>query len=116
MPTFRTPSAKVPPGAQRNQNFILTDVVTFTGTTTVDLKRYIKGKGVNSSNNTYQPFHVMALNFEDAGGAATVHRLASVNNNDGTFTINASKATGVAGVYAAATASCKVRWSVLPIS
>ena len=116
MPTFRTPSAKQPAGAQRNQNFILTDLVTFTGTVTVDLKRFIKAKNANSTNNTYQPFHVLALNFEDAGGAATVHRLASVNNNDGTFTINASKSTGVAGVYAAATASCKVRWTVLPLT
>lgn len=113
---YRTPSAKQPPGAQKNQNFILTDIVTFTGTTTVDLKRYIKGKGNNTTNNSYRDFHVLALNFEDGGGVATVHRLASVNNKDGTFTINASKATAVAGTYATATSACTVRWSALPIT
>lgn len=109
----RTPTGKPRSGEQRNQQTILTDVVTFTGTQVVSLAgRQIKRKG---GAIDFVPFHVLSLNFQDAGGAATVHRLASINNNDGTFTINASKETGVAGVYATATNPCTVRWTVLAI-
>lgn len=110
----RLASGKARVGEQRNQNQILTGSVTFTGSVVVDLGRVIKKKA-NVVRSTID-FHVMALNFQDTGGAATVHRLASVNNNDGTFTIYASKETGVAGTYATATNACTVRWSALVVS
>ena len=109
----RVPTGKARPGEQRNQSNILTGLVTFTATTVVDLKCQIRSRGATPTRKEEIPFVVVALNFEDAGGVATVTRLASVQNGDGTFTINASKDTGAAGVLAAATTPCTVRWTVL---
>lgn len=109
----RVPTGKPKPGEQRNQSSLLTGLVTFTGSTVVDLQRSIKRRaGVD-----FVSYEVTALNFEDAGGVATVHRLASQKSlTTNTFTINASKETGAAGVYAVATNPCTVRWTVLVTS
>jgi len=109
----RTPTGKARPGEQRNQSNWYSDVVTFTGTKVIDLKRSIRTMRAVPTRKEEIPFIVVALNFEDAGGVALVHRLASQQNGDGTFTINASKETGAAGVYAVATNPCTVRWTVL---
>lgn len=109
----RVASGKARVGEQRNQNTFLSALVTFTGSTKVDLQRQIRGRGANTNRKEEISFVVTSLNFEDAGGVALVHRLASVQNGDGTFTINASKETGAAGVYAVATNPCTVRWTVM---
>lgn len=113
MASKRVASGSPLSGEQKSQQNILTDVVTFTGSTIVT----VAGRGIKRKGGAIDvvPFHVLSLNFQDAGGVATVHRLAAVNNNDGTFTINASKESGVAGVYATATNPCTVRWTVLAI-
>lgn len=109
----RTPTGKPRPGEQRSQQLIRTGLVTFTGSTVVDLQRAIRSKGATPTRKEEIAFEVMSLNFEDAGGVATVTRLSSQKNGDGTFTINASKDTGAAGVLAVATTACTVRWTVL---
>jgi len=106
----RVATGKPRVGEQRNQSSHLTGLITFTGSTVVDLGRAIRMKGGRVDIMSYV---VQSLNFEDAGGVATVHRLASVQNANNTFTINASKESGAAGVYAVATNPCTVRWTVL---
>jgi len=110
----RTPTGKPLTGAQIQQANDLMGTVTFTGSVIVSLNNVIirrKGNKILSSTDL-KSFFITGLTFIDAGGAATVHRLAAVNNGDGTFTINASKETGVAGTYATATNPCTVTWCV----
>lgn len=109
----RTPSGKPVAGAQVQQANDLIGTVTFTGSVVIDMKLAIRKKrGIVAAQTDVKNFYVTGLTFMDAGGAATVHRIAAQNNGDGTFTINASKETGVAGVYATATTPCTVTWCV----
>ncbi len=110
----RTPTGKPVVGGQIQQANDLMGTVTFTGSVTISLSNVIvkrKGGRVLSSTDL-KAFFITGLTFIDAGGAATVTRLAAVNNGDGTFTINASKDTGAAGVLATATNPCTVTWCV----
>lgn len=106
MANKKTPSGKPRPGEQIGQNRILEGVVTFTGSTVIDLKRAIKRKGGITDEIV---FDIMGCDFEDAGGAAATQRLATQKNGDGTFTINCSSPataawqTGVAVTTNAAT-------------
>lgn len=109
----RVPTGKARVGEQRNQSTFLTGIVTFTGSQRVDLQRSIRSRGAVPVRKEEISFEVTALNFEDAGGVATVTRLSSVKNGDGTFTINAAKDTAAAGVLAVATTPCTVRWTVM---
>lgn len=109
----RVPTGKPIAGAQIQQANDLIGQVTFTGSVIVDLKQAIRRKaGRILAATDVKNFFVTGLTFIDAGGAALVTRLAAVNNNDGTFTINASKDTGAAGVLATATNPCTVVWCV----
>ena len=108
----RIPSGKPIVGAQRNQGNTLTGLVTFTGSTTVDLLRALKKKGVGRIDYV-RKFVVSGLIFEDTGGVATVQRLSDTNNLDGTFTIYAAKESAVAGTWTTATTPCTIRWITL---
>lgn len=111
MPPKRTVSHPAP-GEQKNQDLIRTGIVTFTATTFVDLKRAIRRK--NQTTAAHSSFAVIGLVFLDAGGVATTMRLSAVEDaTAGGFRIYCSKDTAAAGVMAAATNPCTVRWTAL---
>lgn len=116
----RTPTGKVRNGEQRNQQMILTGLVTLTASTIIDLQRavYARAKRLITPGDV-QPYEVIGLTFEDVGGAAaeTAQRLSSKKNADGTFTIYSEKTDAASSstslVWIPSTGTQTVRWTVL---
>lgn len=108
----RTPSGKPQAGEQKNQRNFRTGVATIVASLVID-----PGVRIKRAGGVYdvQAYEVIALKFEDAGGAVaeTAQRASSVKNADGTFTIYLEKAAFGTTDWVVATGTNTVRWTIL---